>query len=117
MGKPLDTAHEYTAVEVAGVMQQLDLASRTWAEFAACIEETPDKMLAAHNHRTLERALANLQSVAGAINKSIYAYRAGKPIPPGSLKPRSPGRTAKTARVQVAEPAKKYVKPKGPKRG
>ena len=115
MAKPLDTAHEYTAIEVAGVMQQLDLAIKTFAEFAACIEQTPDKMLAAHNHRTLERALANLQSVAGAINKSIYAYRAGKPIPAGALKPRSPGRTAKTARV--AEPPPKFTKRKGPKRG
>lgn len=106
MGKIVDTAHEYTPDEIAAVMRRLDLARALFVEFLEEIEKQPTKTLAAHNSRTLERALANLDSTAAAISKSLYAARSGQPFAPGEHKPRSVARVAKTARV--AEGSKPY---------
>jgi hypothetical protein len=112
MGKIVDTAHEYTPDEIAAVMRRLDLARALFVEFLEEVEKQPTKTLAAHNSRTLERALANLDSTAAAISKSLYAARSGQPFAPGEHKPRSVARVAKTARV--AEGSKPYKSP--PKR-
>lgn len=113
MPKPIDLAYEYSADEVGSVLRQIDALRAVFAEFLEELEKQPGKTLAAHNRRTLERGLAHFASVAGALNKSIYAARAGHPLQPGSTKPRSPARARKTARV--AETPSKYQgkKPKG----
>lgn len=88
--KPIDRAHEFTTTEIESVLRQLSLATEIFGDFLACAQSTKTKRLAAHNRRTLDRALANLNSSCSAIQKAIWLYRAGTPLEPGQLKPRSP---------------------------
>ena len=90
--KPADRAHEFTVDEIAAVVRQLHLAAEVFGDFQKLAEKSETKKIAAHNRLTLERALANLNSSVGAIQKAISLHRAGTPLEPGQLKPRSPWR-------------------------
>jgi hypothetical protein len=90
--KPADRAHVFTLDEIAAVERQLKLAGEVFADFRKLAETTESKTLAAHNRLTLERALGALESSVGAIQKAIWLHRAGTPLEPGQLKPRSPWR-------------------------
>ena len=92
--KPADRAHVFTIEEIAAVERQLKLAGEVFAYFRKLAETTETKTLAAHNRLTLERALGSLESSVGAIQKAIWLHRAGTPLEPGQLKPRSPWRTS-----------------------
>jgi hypothetical protein len=87
--KPPDRAHEFTPEEIAGVVQQLKLAQEVFFDFQKLCENTPNKKISAHNRLTLERALTSLESSVAAIQKAIWLHRAGTPLVPGQLKPRS----------------------------
>ncbi len=88
--KPVDRAHVFTIEEIAAVERQLALASEVFANFRELAETTKTKTLAAHNRLTLARALGALESTVGEIQKAIWLHRAGTPLEPGQLKPRSP---------------------------
>lgn len=90
--KPADRAHVFTVDEIAAVERQLSLAAEVFGDFRKLAETTETKTMAAHNRLTLERALANLESSVCAIQKAIWLHRAGTPLEPGQLKPRSPWR-------------------------
>lgn len=90
--KPADRAHVFTIEEIAAVERQLKLAGEVFADFRKLAETTETKTLAAHNRLTLERALGALESSVGAVQKAIWLHRAGTPLEPGQLKPRSPWR-------------------------
>lgn len=88
--KPVDRAHVFTIEEIAAVQRQLELAAEVFEDFRKLAETTETKTLAAHNRLTLARALGALGSTVGAIQKAIWLHRAGTPLEPGQLKPRSP---------------------------
>jgi hypothetical protein len=88
--KSVDRAHVFTIDEIASVERQLQLAGEIFAEFRTLAEATESKTIAAHNRLTLERALGALESTVAAIQKAIWLHRAGTPLEPGQLKPRSP---------------------------
>lgn len=90
--KSADRAHEFTALEIAAVLRQLNMACEVFTAFQELIEQQPTKSLAAHNRLTIERALVNLESSVAAIQKAIWLHRAGTPLVPGQLKPKSPFR-------------------------
>jgi hypothetical protein len=101
--KPVDRAHEFTAAEIESVVRQLSLATEIFGDFLTCLKATKSQRLAAHNQRTLNRALANLNSSCAAMQKAIWLYRAGTPLEPGQLKPRSPAH----AKPKVAKHGRK----------
>lgn len=90
--KPADRAHVFTVDEIAAVERQLKLAAEVFADFRKLAETTETQSMAAHNRLTLERALGSLESSVGAIQKAIWLHRAGTPLEPDQLKPRSPWR-------------------------
>ena len=93
--KSVDRAHVFTLDEIAAVERQLQLAGEVFADFRELAETTESKTLAAHNRLTLERAMGALESTVAAIQKAIWLHRAGTPLEPGELKPRSPLRNPK----------------------
>lgn len=90
--KPLDNAREFSAEEFAAKTKQLAVIAAVFRDFLATIERTPNKTLAMHNSKSLDRGLAALSSAAAAMQKSIWRYESGQPLEPGELKPRSPGK-------------------------
>jgi len=93
--KPVDRAYEWTVEEIAGVVKRLKIAAEVFEDFRALAESTPTKTLASHNRLTLLRALANLDSALGAIQKSIWLCKSGTPLESGQTKPRSPAHPKK----------------------
>jgi hypothetical protein len=93
--KPVDRAYEWTVDEIAGVVKRLKIAAEVFEDFQSLAESTPTKTLASHNRLTLIRALANLDSALGAIQKSIWLCRSGTPLETGQLKPKSPAHAKK----------------------
>lgn len=89
--KPLDKAKEFSAAEFAGKMRELQVISVVFRDFLAAIERSPEKTLALHNSKSLDRGLSALASAAAAMQKSIWRFESGQPLEPGELKPRSPG--------------------------
>ncbi len=90
--KPADRAYEFSVDELAAVVRQLTNAAELFEECRVIADKTPTKTLVAHNRLTLERALTNLKSSVGAMQKAVWLYRVGTPLEPGQLKPQSPWR-------------------------
>jgi hypothetical protein len=90
--KPADRAYEFSVEELAAVVRQLTNAAELFEECRVIADKTPTKTLVAHNRLTLERALTNLKSSVGAMQKAVWLYRVGTPLEPGQLKPQSPWR-------------------------
>jgi hypothetical protein len=87
--KPVDRAYEWTVEELAGVVKRLTVAAEVFEDFRTLAETTPTKSLASHNRLTLIRAMANLESAVGAIQKAIWLYKTGSPLTTGQVKPQS----------------------------
>lgn len=88
--KPVDRAYLYGLDDIKAVIVELGMFTETFREFANFIEKKPEKSLAAHNHKSLERGLSGMRSSVESIRKAIWHVRRGEPIQPGETKPRSP---------------------------
>jgi hypothetical protein len=108
--KPVDRAYEWTVDEIAGVVKRLKIAAEVFEDFQSLAESTPTKTLASHNRLTLIRALANLDSALGAIQKSIWLCRSGTPLETGQLKPKSVLARTTNKKGKKDEPATKRAK-------
>ena len=87
--KPVDRAYEWTVEELAAIVKRLNVAAEVFEDFRILAEQTPTKTLASHNRLTLLRAITNLDSAVGAIQKAIWRYKTGSPLSTGELKPQS----------------------------
>jgi hypothetical protein len=97
--KPVDRAYEWTVDEIAAVIKKLRVAAEVFEDFRTLAESSPKKTLASHNRLTLLRAMTNLDSAVGAIQKSIWLAKAGNPLTTGQLKPKSPAHSRNVTNV------------------
>lgn len=88
--KPVDRAYDWTVEELAAVVKRLTVAAEVFEDFRQIAEESPTKTLASHNRLTFLRAMTNLDSAVGAIQKAIWLAKTGNPLESGQLKPKSP---------------------------
>lgn len=108
--KPVDRAYEWTVEELAGVVKRLTVAAEVFEDFRTLAETTPTKTLASHNRLTLVRAMANLESAVGAIQKAIWLYKTGSPLTTGQVKPQSVLARTTKKKAKNDEPATKRAK-------
>lgn len=111
MGKPVDRAYEWTVEELAAVVKRLTVAAEVFEDFRQIAEESPTKTLASHNRLTFLRAMTNLDSAVGAIQKAIWLAKTGNPLESGQLKPKSP----EHARKRNDGPTRTAAKKRTPK--
>ena len=107
MGKPVDRAYVWTVDELALVVKRLTVAAEVFEDFRHIAEQSPTKTLASHNRLTFLRAMTNLDSAVGAIQKAIWLAKTGNPLESGQLKPKSPEHTRKQTNEPTQTAAKK----------